>query len=364
MDVSDIIQLRLANQQITSTNYRKPEEIVKHLGAMQAQEFAQSKWAIGLRLPGINDADVKKAFTEGNIIRTHILRPTWHFVSPDDIRWMLSLSAPRVKANNAFMYRKMELDNRIFGKTNNIIIKALRGNKQLTRTDLASEMHRKKIDTDGIRLSLIMMQAELDGIICSGARNGNQFTYALLDERVPPSKPIKEDEALSALTKRYFNSRGPATLKDFSTWSGLSITQARKGIAMVEGDFDHVKIDSSNFYFPAISSTKILSKEVSPGQNIHLLPIYDEYIMGYKDRSFYLDSKYRTHPSSIFTFDNTIILKGKILGTWRRTFNKKVIDLEYNLLKPLSKTGKKDFMFEVDRFSKFTGWPVNLRQKK
>ena len=361
MNVRTIVQYRLVNQQIAGTNCSSPEELVRTLGAMQAQEYSQSKWSIGLRLPHVIDADIENAFTKGQIIRTHILRPTWHFVSPQDIRWMLSLSAPRVRAANSFMYRKLELDNKIFRKTNNVLEKALECGKHLTRTKLAFELERKKIIADGFRLSYIMMHAELDGIICSGAREGKQFTYALLDERVASSKPMKNDEALAELTKRYFNSRGPATPKDFGIWSGLSLAQVKKGLGMVVNDFNHTKIDNTDYYFPSIPSNKILSKGISSKQNVHLLPVYDEYIMGYKDRNFYLNLKNKINPSPSFTFDSTIIIKGQIAGAWRRTINKNSIDLEYNLFKPLNKTDKKKFLLAVDHYSKFMGMLVILK---
>ncbi len=364
MNARTIVQYRLVNQQIAGTNCINAEELVTTLGAMQAQEYSQSKWSIGLRLPHVTNAGIEKAFNDGKTIRTHILRPTWHFVSPKDIRWMLSLSAPHVKAVNAFMYRKLELDNKIFKKTNNILAEALHGGKQLTRAHLASELQRKKIIADGFRLSYIMMHAELDGIICSGAREGKQFTYALLDERVPPSKPMKDDEALAELTRRYFNSRGPATLKDFATWWGLSLAQVKKSLATVVNDFNHIKIENTDYYFLSIPSDKFFFKGISSKQNIHLLPLYDEYIMGYKDRSFYFNSKFKINSPSSHTFDNTIIIDGQIAGTWRRMIQKSSIELEYNLFMALSKTDKKKFLFSVAQYSKFLEMPVKLKQNK
>lgn len=195
MTTSDIIRYRLINQQIAETKFKKPQEIVAWLAAMQAQDFAMAKWAIGLRLPGSKDADIEKAFNDGVILRTHLMRPTWHFVAPADIRWMLALTAPRVNVANAFMYRKLELDNKIFKRSNDILVKTLQGGKQLTRAILKTALERKKIVADGLRLGYLMMRAELDGIICSGARQGKQFTYALLDERAPPVKTLDHDEA-------------------------------------------------------------------------------------------------------------------------------------------------------------------------
>src|SRR5687767_917155 len=189
--------------------------MVQWLCAIQAQEFAQTKWALGLRVPRTKDDDIEKEFAEGKIIRTHLLRPTWHFVAAPDIRWLLALTAPRVHAVNAFMYRQLELDGLIFKRCNHILIKTLQGDKQFTRDAINEVFQKNKIIARGHRLSYIMMQAELSGIICSGARQGNQFTYALLDERVERTNSLNKEEGLAELTKRYFLSRGPATLKDF-----------------------------------------------------------------------------------------------------------------------------------------------------
>src|ERR1700730_6368858 len=170
MTRSDIIHHRLINQQIAASKFTKPEEIVSCLIAMQAQDFAMAKWAIGLRLPGSIEADIEKAFNEGKILRTHLMRPTWHFVTPADIRWLLGLTAPRVNAVSAYYFRKSQLDLPVIKRCNHIIATALKGGKQLTRTALKAALERKKIHTNGVRLGHIMMRAELDGIICSGPR--------------------------------------------------------------------------------------------------------------------------------------------------------------------------------------------------
>src|SRR5688500_8781538 len=280
MTTPDIVRHRLFNQQIAETKFREPAEIVSWLVAMQAQEYAMAKWAIGLRLPGATDEIIEKAVADGLILRTHLMRPTWHFVTPKDIRWLLKLTAPRVEAINAFTYRQQELDSKIFKRSNAIIVKTLEGGKQLTRTELQTELKKKNIIADGVRLSCLMMKAELEGIICSGARRGKQFTYALLDERVAPAKSITKKEALEELAVRYFTSRGPATVKDFATWSGLSVTEAKEGVAMLSSEFIKEKIiDQEYIFIPSSSDT---NKKI---QTSFLMPDYDEYGMGYKDRS-------------------------------------------------------------------------------
>ena len=288
MTLLQIAKYRLINQQIADTKLKSAVEMVQWLGAVQAQEYAQTKWGLGLRLPHLIDSDIEKDFTDGKILRTHLLRPTWHFVTADDIRWLLMLTAPRVNAVNAYMYRQLELNENIFSRCNKILGKTLQGGKQLTRDTINEDFRKNKIEVKGHRLSYIMMYAELAGLICSGARLGNQFTYALLDERVPKIQSKNYDEALAELTKRYFTSRSPATIKDFSTWSGLSLTDCKNGIEMTKSFFEKEFIGKEEYYFTG--NIRLNKKTI---QDIYLLPVYDEFIMGYKDRSAIFDFKNR-----------------------------------------------------------------------
>lgn len=278
MTLPQIAKLRLISQQLNASKIKAAPEMVAHFGAVQAQEYSPSKWGLGLRLPHLSDTDIENDFTQGRILRTHVLRPTWHFVDAADIRWLLMLTAPRVKAVNQFMYRKMELTQADFSHSRKIIEKALTG-KQLTREAINSEFKKHHIEASGTRLVCLMMQAELDGIICSGARQGKQFTYALLEERVPKTTTKTRDEALSELAKRFFTSRGPTTVKDFSAWSGLTVTDCRSGIEMVRDAFAEATVDHETYFF----EEAILSQK-QPSDQLHLLPIYDEMIMGYKNR--------------------------------------------------------------------------------
>ena len=173
----DIPRYRLHNQFLAQTEITEPAEVVKRLGAVQSQDYGGGKWALGLRMNGATDAALDQVFNEGKILRTHILRPTWHFVTPQDIRWMLALSAPRVHAVNGFMYRQQELDQASIQKSYRVLENVLQGNQQLTRTELGSAFEKAGIkNAEGVRLGYFMMSAELDGIICSGARKGKQFT--------------------------------------------------------------------------------------------------------------------------------------------------------------------------------------------
>lgn len=326
--------------------------MVEWLVAVQGQEYAQTKWGLGLRLPHLLDNDIENALNEGKILRTHLLRPTWHFVSAKDIRWLLQLTAPRVHIANAYMYRQLELADKIFNCCNDILVTTLQGGNQLTRNHINEEFKKHNIHVKGHRLSYIMMNAELEGIICSGARQGNQFTYALLDERVGDKRNFEKNEALAELTARYFNSRSPATIKDFATWSGLTITDCKKGVEMNRAQLHNEVIEQQEYFF-----TAAISLPDKQPERIYLFPVYDEYIMGYKDRSAIMTSK----NNSSFRYDSMIALDGQVIGTWKRTITKNAIDIEFDFFKPLAKYQRKILDEAVHHYGEFMKLKVNRK---
>ena len=288
-------------------------------------------------------------------MRTHLMRPTWHFVTPEDIRWLLKLTAPRVEAFNAFTYRQQELDNKIFKRSNDIIAKTLEGGKHLLRTELQTALKHKKIIASSIRLSALMMKAELEGLICSGPRRGNHFTYALLDERVPPVKNLTKEEALQQFAFRYFRSRGPATVKDFATWSGLTVKEGMAGAAMLPSQFIHEKINGQDYIFVPASFT---SGKI---QSNFLMPDYDEYGMGYKDRSAIFNT---TVDLSRFKgenpiFNRMIILNGKIEGTWKRIIKNNRVAIEAVPFETLTKTKQQALTKAIKKYCLFVGKEVD-----
>jgi hypothetical protein len=352
----DIAQWRLHNQHIIRRTLETPQALVEWLGAVQAQDFAAAKWALGLRLQGLTDDDIEQAFTGGAILRTHVMRPTWHFVSPADIRWLLSLTAPRVHAASAYYNRKLELDDAVFRRANAVLAKALQGGKQLTRDELASALQQAGIATEGEqRVTYIMMRGELDGIICSGARRGKQFTYALLAERAPHARMLARDEALAELTTRYFMSHGPATIQDFVWWSGLTVADAKAGLAMVTSHLQQETINGQTYWFsPSLQPVQYLS------QTAYLLPNFDEYTVGYTDRSAIFDALH-THKldprGGLLT--NTMVLDGQVVGTWKRAFKKNAAVIEANPFTPLSNTEVRAFAASANRFGAFLRMPVD-----
>lgn len=349
---------RLINQHIARQTFQNPVEVVRWLGAVQAQDYAAARWAVALRLQSATETKIEEAFANGEILRTHVMRPTWHFVAPEDIRWLLALTAPHVHTANAYHYRNLELDKAIFKHSNAVLTQALRGGKQLTRDELASALRQAGIDSIGPRLNYLLIHAELEGIICSGARRGKQFTYALLDERASTTKTLSREEALAELTGRYFTSHGPATEDDFMWWSGLTRADVKNGIEMVKRGLEQEAIDGTTYWF-ADSVPRAKKDSLSA----YLLPNFDEYVVGYTDRSAIFDSVHteklddRHNP----LFQHTIVINGQIAGTWKRTLKKDAVEVELNPFAPLTKDERKAVTAAAEKYGGFLGLKVVMQ---
>jgi hypothetical protein len=256
MTIADIARQRLINQKLVGAKFTTAKQMVSHLGAVQAQDYEMAKWAIGIGL-STTEKEIERAINNGDIIRTHILRPTWHLVSADDIHWMLALTAPHVKSALASAWHSLELDEKTFKRASSIFKKALAGSKHLTRAELMSMLQKKGIGINALRSVHLMYRAELEGIVCNGIKREKQFTYALLDERVTSGKILKKEEALAELAKRYFNSHGYATLQDFCWWSGLTVANAKIGLESIKSKLYSVKIDSQIYWIYQTSSSEM-----------------------------------------------------------------------------------------------------------
>jgi hypothetical protein len=352
----DIGRRRLGNQKLAGSAFRKPEDVVAWLGAVQAQDYPAAKWAVGLRTNGITDAEVERAFNKGTILRTHVLRPTWHFVTPADIRWMLALTAPRVHAVNASYYRKFGLDDGIFARSRAEFERALQGGKHLTRSELASVLQRAGIRADGLQLGYLMMRAELDAVICSGARRGKQSTYALLDERAQPAKTLKRDEALAELTRRYFSSHGPATVRDYVWWSGLTVRDAKAGLDMVRPALVQKTIGQRRYWFVASRSPP------PPASSTYLLPNYDELLIAYKDRG---PADGSPHADAVSlqgrdAFAYPLVIDGQLAGVWRRTLRTDSVLVEAVPYRHLTRANTRALAAAAERYGKFMNTTVML----
>jgi hypothetical protein len=356
----DIVRYRLHTQLFSQTTLTEPADVVESLGAVQSQDYAGAKWALAQRLKdATTDAAIDSDFNEGKLLRTHLMRPTWHFVTPADIRWLLKLTAPRVHAVNGFMYRSQGLDKATLKKGNAALEKALRDGKQLTRAEVESEFQKAGLisDGNGVRMGYFLMNAELEGLICSGPRRGKQFTYTLLEERVPPVKALTADEALAELTRRYFATRGPATLADFTWWSGLTMADAKKGIELVKSDFVNEEWRDHSYWF-----ANYLSPLKMKSPTAHLLPNYDEYFIGFKDRSAIAEiaEKVGIKSDDPSLIAHIVILDGQIIGGWRRTLKKDAVFIELKLFAKLTRAEKQAVDRAIEQYGNFLGLPTRL----
>lgn len=355
MTLNNIPHIRLVSQQLTTTTYKTAKEVVGWMGAMQAQDLAMAKWAIGIRLPNSTQKNIDEAINKGEIIRTHVLRPTWHFVSSDDIYWMLELTAPQIKTIAKSRHATLGLTADVLKKANMLIIKALSGGKHLTREALMAILNKAKITTDIYRSSHIMLCAELDGIVCSGAAQGNKPTYALLSERVKQKKSLTREEALAQLAQRYFVSHCPATLQDFIWWSGLSVKDARHGLEMVKSNFITETIGTETYW---LTNTFNISKNKS---SLYLLPAFDEFIISYRNRSASLPlDHHKKAISSNGIFRPVIVLNGQVIGLWKRAIKKDKLSIEANLFQSQHKSIIKLIEEAAEKFESFLDKKISI----
>jgi hypothetical protein len=350
---------RLGNQFLAAPHRSTPGEIVAALGAVQAQDYAGAKWAVALRGARLTDTAVEQAFTDGSIVRTHVMRPTWHFVAPADLRWLLELTAPRVHAISAHRYRELELTDAVFRKSHAVMTKALQGgSRHLTRKELGDVLQRARIDTTmPQRLAYLLMRAELDAVICSGPRRGKQFTYALLDERVSPGATLERDEALRALVLRYFATRGPATPQDFSWWSGLTVSDAKRGIQAAGSSLESITVDGTVYWSGDSGRWKRIAAPMA-----HLLPNYDEFFIGFRDRSAIgLAVRASGIPGPVNALTQHVILvDAQLVGGWKRTLATRAVTVELTSVVRLTPDQRAAVFAAARRFGDFLELPVEI----
>lgn len=349
---SGITARRLLAQQIARPALETLHDLVAWLGAVQAQDYAAVKWAAGLRLAGdATDAGIERAIDAGAVLRTHALRGTWQLVAPADVRWVLDLVAPRLIASYATRYRQLELDAATFRRSNAVLTEALRGGAQRTRAELASAHEAAGISIAGQRLAHLLQRAELEALICGGARRGKQFTYTLLENRAPESHPrLERGEALAELARRYFRSRGPATLDDFKWWSGLAPADARAGLDAVQAMLASTVIDSRVYWH----DKDAVAKTRSPAA--FLLPAFDEYLIAYRDRDAVLDPKYvKRLNAGGGMLGNCIVLDGRVIGTWRRTLARAAVAIELEFFEAPAPRERQAVEVAAQRYGGFHG---------
>jgi hypothetical protein len=318
MTPAEITRLRLHRQQVSATVFTHAKDLVTYMGALQAQDEAMCKWAVGIRINNTGIKKVETALDKGEILRTHVLRPTWHLVAAQDIYWMLELTAPQIKRGMGSRHKELELTPTTLTKSRKIIEKLLDKNDFVTRNQIADVFAAAKIHTNDNRLSHLLFMCELDGVMASGPLDNGKHTYALLEKRVEKKKLLPREEALAELALRYFTSHGPAALPDFAWWAGLNLGDARKGLDSVKTKLAEIKTGDTSYYM-ASDSQKTPAKK----NEVFFLPAYDEYLISYKNRSAALKKQHQANAlSTNGIFFPLIVVDGQAAGTWKRSFKK------------------------------------------
>ena len=286
------------------------------------------------------------------------MRGTLHFVSAEDIRWMLSLVSSRLISSAKTRYKQLKLNDKIFEKSNKVLIKILSGGKQLTRNEIADELKLEGIKTTGVQLSHILQRAALEQLICFGVRREKQFTFTLLNEWIKPGRKLDSEEALAEIAKRYFQSRSPATLQDFTWWSGLSAADSRKALELVQSKFTIQNLNSKTYVSYGVNHKHKTSK-------VYLLPGFDEYLIGYKDRSEILDREHFKKLNAGGGFlSPTIIINGRVAGTWKREFKKNKVLIFIKSFNTFSESELKEISKSAEHYGKFLKMEVEIIKQK
>lgn len=324
MDGREVAHRRMRAQHLVGTPLKDPVAVVGHLGGVQAQEFPYALWSVAQRTAGFDVADVRELVDRGALVRTHALRPTWHFLAPEDLGWIQALTGPRVHVFNAFYYRKFGIDADSAARTNALITAALRGGHHLTRKELG-----ELVGATGVELAYVVMYAELEALIVNGPMRGKQHTYALAEERIAAPRELSGDEALAELTRRYFSTHGPATIKDFGWWSSLTVAQIKRGLALAGSALAATEINGRTFWY---DHTAAQLDPVAP--TAHLLQGYDEYVVAYSDSKFAYNLDGLVPDPLRYTENlvvNPIMVDSQLAGFWRRPQGRLELDVVSDL---------------------------------
>ena len=362
----DVVSRRLRVHHLVGEPFESVVESVGWFGAVQSQDYPGAKWALGQRIRGAVDGDIDAAFDRGDILRTHVMRPTWHFVLQRDIRWIQELTSPRVMAGLAGRQRTLELDARTIDRAAGLFGEALAGGMLMTRTELGEVLTAAGIAVEGQRLPHLIAAAEHANVITSGPRRGKQFTYALLAERAPKAIALNREEALKRLTITYFRSHGPAQLKDFAWWSGLAIQDIRKGIHLAGTELRQEQIDGNDLWSGADDAGRGRT-----GGAAHLLPNFDEFTVAYRDRSALLDPNipfdgaffayYRDSSPMGGILSAVVTIGGRVRGSWSRVLAPGLLKIDVRALAPLSGGETEAVRRAAARLGRFHSARVELR---
>jgi hypothetical protein len=362
MDYSDFINFRLATQHI-HYGLDTPEEVLESMGAIQAQDYTASLWAIGLRCKeGTTIKDIERAINERKIARTWLMRGTIHFAASKDIHWMLKLFAPRLLHTAMMRDQHLGLSNNTVEKTKMLFYNSLKKEKQLTRKEMYKVLEKAGIPSKNNLGYHMLYRAAWDGLICFGPYLGKEQTFVLMDDHIKERHALSAEQANAELAKRYFQSHGPATIKDYVWWSGLTVKDAKAGIEKAESVIKEEVINGKIYYMP-----KKIPK-LNNTQSVHLLPAFDEYLVSYADREAMLgnpqmqralNGTLNTGKVSIIhsngTFVPVIVVDGEVVGTWSRKIIKEKLTITLKQYVKLDNVQLREAKEEAKKYGNFFG---------
>lgn len=364
MTATEILQMRLRNQLISEHEPMAPGAVVARLGAVQAQDLLGAKWAIALRTPHAHEPDIEQAIAEKRIVRTWPMRGTLHFVSPDDVRWMLALMTPRVIERSAYRDAQLGLDDASYSRSRVVFEEQLSGGVALTRAQMLALLEEAGVRTDGQRGYHILWRLAQEGLVCFGPMQGKAPTFVLLDEWLPPGahdRPITPDEPLALIAERFFTGHGPATVRDLARWTGLTLTEARAGLASVADRLTLMTYEGEEYWHGTASAGSAAGNET----RAWLLPPWDEYVVGYSNRRIMLGEHHDHYHASISAngmFHPVIVIDGEAVGTWKRKIGKRDVVVAATPFRRLSAGHKKLLAEAVERYGTYLGLPARLEK--
>lgn len=353
--LSPLLQARLARQGISSVLTGKVTDTVRHLLAVQAQDHYASLWALGLRTHAADEAGVETAVRERRIVRSWPMRGTLHLVAAEDLRWMLALMASRIIAlDSKRIEREYGLHDHALGNCRDAVTRVLEGGRSLSRPALYAALADRGIDVAGPRGLQIIGRLAHEGLICQGPRADKQPSFVLLEEWLPPQTALDRDEALAELARRYITGHGPASVRDLAWWSGLTLRDAQVAWDLARPAFEVMQVDGIEYAF--VGNDPAASKPA-----VHLLPAFDEYLVGYADRSAMIaPADLRRVVGANGLFNPAVIIGGRVAATWKRELRKDRVDITLAPLRVLNASEHKAIARAAQDYGRFLGLPVQL----
>lgn len=354
MEQSEIARQRLLNQHACGEPLASPRDVVRHLVAVQAQDYYGGLWAAGLRARGATERTVEEALADRSIVRTWPMRGTLHLVAAEDARWMLRLLTPRVAASLAGRHRQLELEAADFLRARKAFERKLRDGGMLTREEMYRVLAAARVRPDGQRGIHVLLMLSMAQVLCFGPRKGKQQTFVLLDEWLPPQEARPREEALAELALRYFSGHGPATVQDFAWWTGLTLKESRAALEMAGPRLSSM----DQQYWGPPTGPRAAPRAARLNPTALLLPPFDELLVAYRDRGAPLEPAHAGHLQSLLS--PTIAVRGRVVGTWTRDRGK-----DHVTVKPrfFSKMGERDLgaiRSAARRYGEFIGTAASL----